>query len=462
SVSPANGAANVPLDEYVVIMFSEAMNTATVAVTFSPNPGNLLRVWSSGYTVLTIAHANFAGSTTYTITVTAGRDRAGNNLATLPYPWSFTTEALPSGGSTGNVSWGLSPAGPNYDKSAVTESVDLRNVERATLSFWHKYNIVSGVNGGALLLGWKDSATAPFKYRYIVPSSAYTGNLRLNETETDSFGTRILWCWNGVSAEGTFDWEYVSLDILPYLPSGSNGTYEYRSAVRVKFAYYQYGGGTGYGWYIDDVKITVSRSDAVAPTATDADVWRLVSIWDPAPWGSNHSAYSYNYSWWNGDPTTGWMKEGIDNALITMPIDLTNARYAELSAYFRFNINTSAGRPPDGFKVEISLDNGVTWNEINLGVRAAWSVSGAENDASDGKIDGKSYTGIGTYGGWVEAGTLTRLNVVLTPFAGNAIFLRFRVVNTNHPAYLHYDDPAAGFGGFYIDDVIVHGETIQG
>lgn len=394
--------------------------------------------------------------------------RITGSVGAAPNPWSFTTEAFQSGGGGGGGNGtgdGTAPPGPNYNKSAVTESFDLRNVASSTLSFWHKYNIVSGVNGGVLMVGYRESAGGPFKFKYVVPSSAYTGNMRLSDTNrVDDMGVWMRWAWNGVSGGGTFSWEKVSLDILPYVNKTGVGGYDPLSEVKVKFAYYQYGPGTGYGWYIDDVRVTVSRSDYSNPDAYTSDIWNRTTA----------DAHSGLWSWSNVDPVTGEVKGGIDNSLITNPIDLTNARTATLSAYFKFNINTDDGAPPDGFRVEVSKDNGVNWEAINLGVRSAWGVSGTGADSDDGNTsDGKTYTGFTDSGEgsaiadgyWVEAGTLTRLNCDLSSFSGNAIMIRFRVVTTNHPLYAHDDNAASGdpgFGGFWVDDVIVSGNTILG
>ncbi|MCK5309143.1 MAG: hypothetical protein KAJ64_00685, partial [Thermoplasmata archaeon] len=68
---------------------------------------------------------------------------------------------------------------------------------------------------------------------------------------------------------------------------------------------------------------------------------------------------------------------------------------------------------------------------------------------------------------WVGLDSLTRINIDLTSFSGNAIQIRFRMATNGHDAYLHSNnDPIfgqnldPGFGGFWVDDVIVYGETI--
>ncbi len=375
--------------------------------------------------------------------------------------WIFATGGS---GSGGGGDFGLTPNGTvNINKTAVTEGVDLRNTESSTLSFWHKYNMVSGVNGGVLMVGYKESAGGNFKYRYVIPSNAYTGSLKVDDIDRkDDMGTWMRWAWNGVSTRGTFGWEKVTMDILPYVNETGIAGYEPLSDVRVKFAYYQYGSGSGYGWFIDDVRIEVSRSDYTDIDSNSADVWNR----------TDEDSHSGDWAWSNYDIDTGYMKAGIDNSLMTSPIDLTNARWAELSAYFKFNINTQDGAPPDGFRVEVTSDNGVTWEPLTLSVRSAWGVSGTGTDLDDNNTDGKSYTGIPDSGEgaavadgyWVEAGTLSRLNIDLSQYSGNSVQIRFRVVTTltvPATAYSHYaqDLATVGFGGFWVDDVIIRGET---
>jgi hypothetical protein len=428
----------------VTLYYRYALNNATWGVWTSFN-SDTAAPWSWSFT--------FPKGNGFYEFYTIARDVAGN-VELAPATADLRHGYITTGGV--GTTPGLSPPGANANKSAVTKAMDLTNQDTATLEFWHKYNMVPGANGGVLMIGFFNHTANAWQYKYVVPSSAYTGNLRLNVTgRVDSFGTFIQWGWNGISGRGTFTWEKVNLNILPYLDTIPDDAW--LDQVRVKFQYYQYGGGTGYGWYIDDVRVTVSRPNT-APDATSQDVWHMTTA-------QHHSG---NYSWSNVDPDTGYMKGGIDNYLMSSPIDLTNARMAYLSAYVKFNFNYASGAPPDGFRVEISKDNGVTWSAVNLGVRSAWNVSGTDEDHDDGKIDGKSYTGINDGNYWVSLGSLTRVNVDLSSFSGNAIQIRFRVVTNSDAAYLHYDtnyvfpDPLDEFGGFYIDDVQVQGETILG
>ena len=224
----------------------------------------------------------------------------------------------------------------------------------------------------------------------------------------DSFGNSILWAYNGLSNGGTFTWEKVELDILKYAPSA------YRSEVRIRFNCTQYMDGTGYGYYLDDVEVII-RSGSL-------DYWGLTTF----------DAYSGAYSWWNTDlnaHANGMLPEGVDNSLMTAPIDLTNAKEAQLEAMFKFNINDGGGFPPDGFRVEVTSDNGESWVPINFGARTAWGVSGSDPTLP------KSYTGYDEGDNWVSSDTLLRLNADLTGWIGRQIRVRFMVVTTLENSY---------------------------
>jgi flagellin-like protein len=448
--NPYDTQVNVPINLPVQIRFNEPIIPSSVTYTCIPDPGGWMSMWQDGNRLLSLMHFNFDINTAHQFHVTAAKDLAGIDLVdgAVPNPWSFTTgeEAIQMA---------------NFNKTAVTETMDLTDYESAKLSFWHKYNIMPGANGGFLQVGYKTVPTGSWMWRYVIPANAYTGNLRSSVWVNDSFGQRIYWCWNGVSGSGTFGWDYVSVDLLTFVPSASRGE------VKVKFNYTQYGGGTGHGWYIDDVRVRVSRSDSYWPSNNTAiqDIWNLTNM---TQLGMN--AHSGDHSWSNVDPVNH-MKPGIDNYLKTTPIDLTQAKNAYLSAYFKFNLNTASGAPPDGFRVEVSENGGISWTPINFGVRSSWGVSGTGNDIDDGFIDGRAYTGLCDSGNpsaddyWVEANTLSRVNVDLTSYSGNAIQIRFRVVTCSHTDYAHdagysFTPPTDEFFGFYVDDVIVYGETI--
>jgi hypothetical protein len=239
------------------------------------------------------------------------------------------------------------------------------------------------------------------------------------------------------------DWEYISVNLDPYV-----GHY-----IKVKFLYVYNYGGSGFGWMIDDVMVKVTSDVGNVNKANTQDNWDLISTTDKT--GAD------THAWYAGNGLLGGdLKNGIDDSLYTRPIDLTNARSAYLYAEFKFNIQVASGRPPDGFRVEVSTDNGVSWVPLSLGVRSSWDVSGKDNDASDGVPgDGRSFTGLplGTY--WVASDSLARLITNLEGFIGNTVILRIRVVtNVDNQ---HFENPAL-FKGLFVDNLIVYGESLEG
>jgi len=335
----------------------------------------------------------------------------------------------------------------------TTQEFQLANYQKATLQFWQRYDLLYTENGGVVQVGTSILQGGPYKYQYAQPAQPYTGNLRLDKTVYDNYANLIRWAWNGRSGGGTFDWEFQQLDLTPFINPA-------RPWVKVRFSFYTWGYGNGGSWWLDDVKVKVQRAETTAITNTMWDQWQYYQ-WPSAP--AALQPHSGTHMWWNHNPTAGNdTKSGMDNSLYTKSIDLTHAADAHLSAYFMFNFNDAAGRPPDGFRVEVSGDNGVTWSPVNLGVRSSWGVSG--NWAVDGKSpDGKqAYTGIQDGGAnsatpvWVEAGSLWRLNTNLTGWAGQVVKIRFRVVTNLNPT--HYK-AATVFKGLAIDDVIVRGNT---
>ncbi|MBN1390779.1 MAG: hypothetical protein JXA22_09085 [Candidatus Thermoplasmatota archaeon] len=349
---------------------------------------------------------------------------------------------------------------PNENKWTVTPEFDISSAGTSVLSFWHKYNMVDGANGGYVMVGYRDplvdtnldgDPTNDWDWKYITPLNGfYTGSLYPGYERKDSFGNSITWAYNGRSAKGSFSWEVAQFDILKNVPEGL------RDQVKIRFFYIQYGGGTGDGWWLDDVKVVVSRADEVPVTAGSLDTWRLVQGSISA--GTTHSGTN---AWFAGGVTlSDDFHDGIDNSLYTRPIDLTNAKYVYMEFYTRFNIQIQDGRPPDGFRVEISRDNGQSWSPLNFGVRAAWKVSGTEGDLSDNMEDDRSFTGIMENEGdrnWVPASSITHLTMNLNGYTGNVIVIRFRIV-TNIDG-IHCEE--ADFKGMYIDDVKVYGESLE-
>jgi len=253
----------------------------------------------------------------------------------------------------------------------TTREFKLSNYNKAFLSFWQSYDLLYTENGGVVQVGTSILPGGPFKYTYTNPTMPYTGNLRIDKHVYDNYGNEIKWAWNGRSGGGTSNWEYQQVDLSSFISVA-------RPWVKVRFSFYTWGYGNGGGWSIDDVKVAVQRKEATAITNAVSDQWQYYE-WHSGIDPAELQPYSGTHMWWNHNPTAGNdLASGIDNSLYTRSIDLTNAKDASLSAYFKFNFNDAAGRPPNGFRVEVTQDNGVTWNPINLGVRSSWGVSGVK------------------------------------------------------------------------------------
>ncbi len=98
STSPAGNEVNVGLISYIIVKFSEEMDTSSIGYTCSPDPEGWFESWSESNSVLTLLHNPFEVGTTYTFQITAGKDLAGNNLTSGPVPhsWNFTTISVNS------------------------------------------------------------------------------------------------------------------------------------------------------------------------------------------------------------------------------------------------------------------------------------------------------------------------------------------------------------------------------
>jgi parallel beta-helix repeat protein len=93
STMPSDSATGVPLNFAVVIAFNESINVSTFSFSVLPDPGGWMESWNPTNDIVTLTHNNFVDSTTYTMTVNAAEDLAGNPLApgAVPNPWSWTT-----------------------------------------------------------------------------------------------------------------------------------------------------------------------------------------------------------------------------------------------------------------------------------------------------------------------------------------------------------------------------------
>jgi hypothetical protein len=91
--SPINGTADVPVDESIIIAFSEQMINSTVEWTIDPAVSEFPPQWNYDLMV-TIDHLPFAECTRYTVHVTKGLSAAGYNLVQGPAPNPFVFDTV--------------------------------------------------------------------------------------------------------------------------------------------------------------------------------------------------------------------------------------------------------------------------------------------------------------------------------------------------------------------------------
>ncbi|MDQ7798494.1 MAG: Ig-like domain-containing protein [Candidatus Edwardsbacteria bacterium] len=90
STSPADGVTEVALDAPLYIVFSEPVDTLSLAGSVTPSP-NEQPEWSASLDTLYLPHDPMATNTVYTVKIAALTDLAGNPLAVLPDSFMFTT-----------------------------------------------------------------------------------------------------------------------------------------------------------------------------------------------------------------------------------------------------------------------------------------------------------------------------------------------------------------------------------
>ncbi len=369
----------------------------------------------------------------------------------------------------------------------TTPSVDMGEEDDfidATLEFRHKYRMTDGTTGGFIYLWGRNETDDDWVWQrddrlYVEPRGSYTGNLHfdrlIEEIENgglnlpsgedsegiedgliDTQGNVPQWVFNGKSADGTFDWTHNVVEL------GKHEDFLNRhDEVRAVFVAAQFGGVTkehGWepemGWYLDNVRFKVSSEwNPEGPGH-----WNMVSASELEEMGiepDNLEDY-YDHTLGNEDGHF-WMftseeggedvlPKGVDSSLYTNRISLSNAVDPELSAYIKFNLADNDNVPPDGFRVEVSADDGRSWHSLSSGNRTGWGASGDDDYDSDyaGSTEDGEY-------GWVDSDTLRRFNADLSSWRGQDVIIRFRVVTNMDDVYAEEQLPKAVF----IDDVKV-------
>ncbi|MEM3341578.1 MAG: CARDB domain-containing protein, partial [Thermoplasmata archaeon] len=301
---------------------------------YSQTPDDLANVFALvGYEIASLSLGRGLGDNIGDISRDGSRQEG---YVLIPNPWDGSKDSKT----------GQPIQSSNGTKRLVTRPINLDGYTSATLSFYQKYNLRLGGSGAVVFVSYYDFITKRRETEYILPKTVYSSNIQVNYSFTDTLGNRVMWGYNGISDKGRFDWEYVEFDLTKFVGCHN---------LTINITYLFTEPGTGGGWWIDDVVVKGTRANSAGITSAVKDSWLLC----------NKESYSGKYSWTLANTinfATNYLPSGVDTSLYTKPIDLTNAYTATLSAKFKFNINPAAGRPPDGFRVEVSTDNGKTWS----------------------------------------------------------------------------------------------------
>ncbi len=484
--SPYDGATGVSTSPTLSVDVSDP-DGDTMDVTFYDGSGNSIGTdtgVASGGTA-SVSWSGLSTDTNYYWYTVADDGQATTQSST----WQFTTSSDGEGG--GGDTYDIDRKNYRFTTTNPANIGDSNNINDMTLSFRTKHWMTQGTNGGVLYLWGKNESESGWNWDqdhrvYMKPEQSYTGNLKFSGVDNnaseggpldtgdgytglrDAKGDLPYWCFNGKSQSGTFGWRYVEVDVEDYLDDFNMGGDGAPDEIRVMFLYARFGGinkDEGWhpemGWYIDNVQLKISAdwsSDGpgywAKTNTSDLQNKGLDSDEDDVDMTDYEDEDGHEQFWMFGNISEGedHLPEGVDASLYTPLISLSNAENPVLNADVKFNFNNASGLPPNGLRIEISDDNGVTWSSVTYGVRSGWGASG---DSENGGYSGS--TGDSSDYGWVDTDTLARLNVDLSGWRGENIIIRFRVFTNNDDEPIYEDEslPEAVF----IDDVIVRENT---
>ncbi len=354
-----------------------------------------------------------------------------------------------------------------------------------TFQFRHKYWMDQHHSGGMLYL-WGSDDEKEWEWNkdrrlYVKPRRPYSGaidkNALANDADSggpmndtglrDADGNLPLWAYNGKSGQPSFEWKSEKVDVLKQIKGSTNFSYRYVRVVFLSARFDHPEAGQNWnperGWYVDNARLKLS-----AAWESEFSNWAHVTAeelnksmgLDPTLYDNgiedfyDHTLKNEKGHFWmfGGINANGkdYLPGGVDSSLYTDPIYLTNAENPKLTAYMKFNIDSGAGLPPDGFRVEISDDDGQTWAPLTLGARSAWNASGTDADTGE-KFSGTTEDTDSDAYGWVNTDTLTRLEYDLSGWREERVIIRFRVFTNKSSEYDNEELPRS----IFIDDVMV-------
>jgi len=184
---------------------------------------------------------------------------------------------------------------------------------------------------------------------------------------------------------------------------------------------YRIGVNNGYYTHYDTITkiygnaiiLAANNGTATAPTFTTSGTWGISSTRFASAPGSITDSPAGNYS-------------GNANKSITLasPVDLSNAAYAHLQYYTRFELEKNY----DFAKILYSVNNGATWSPLCGKYQTSPASSGAANPVYDGLQNG-----------WVKE------DIDISAYSGQNFLIRFTFTS----------DGWGNLDGFYFDDLLI-------
>jgi len=277
SVSPPDGATNVPLNAPITLTFSEPIDLAksSPSLTLTPLVTGLSLVWSNGDRTLTVSHNAFAPSTMYTATISGIIDGSDPGNPMPPFSWTFTTGVAPdtTPPTIANVAATppTAPSGGTVEVSAnVTDSDAVASVV---------VNVIlpdaTTVNQTMMPVGNRYAYSRPWTLLGTYPFTVWASDMSANWAS--AFGTFMI-----AAIPDTTPPTIATLGAMP-LQAGQGGTVEIYATIT------------------DDVAVTGASVNVTVPDGTHVNqtmtatgnryaftrTWTLVGLYPFIVWASD-------------------------------------------------------------------------------------------------------------------------------------------------------------------------------
>jgi methionine-rich copper-binding protein CopC len=175
ATSPSPDAVDVPTTATIQLVFSERMNTGTLAGAVTITPGvTCAWSWIADGTTAICGHATpFTNNTSYLVTVGAGvQDLAGNGLAGAPFTLHFNTAAAPHTLAPAVVSSAPASGATGVSRSTTIQVTFNEAVDKASAQT--AFQIVSPASARNGLFSWSTDGKT---MTYALPSTLAYGQV---------------------------------------------------------------------------------------------------------------------------------------------------------------------------------------------------------------------------------------------------------------------------------------------